>query len=130
MKKVLFILLCSLMVFFAEAQKLTITENPAQQGFSAERLKRIDNAMNEWVSKGWINGAVGMIVRNGQIVYYKSAGYDNIETKTTLPKDDIFRIASQTKAITSVAVMMLYEEAKFSLDDPVSKFIPTFAKQQ
>ncbi len=85
--------------------------------------------MADWVSKGWMNGAVGLIVRNGKIVYYKSAGYNDMEAKSPMQKDGIFRIASQTKAITSVAVMMLYEEGKFLLDDQVSKYIPAFANE-
>jgi len=68
------------------------------------------------------------VIRDGKIVYYKAVGYNDLATKTPLAKDGIFRIASQTKAITSVAVMMLHEEGKFLLDDPVSKYIPTFAK--
>lgn len=83
--------------------------------------------MNDWVNKGWINGAVGLIIRNGKIAHFKSVGYNDLETKTALDKEGIFRIASQTKAITSVAVMMLYEEGKFHLDEPVSKYIPAFA---
>jgi CubicO group peptidase (beta-lactamase class C family) len=71
-----------------------------------------------------------MIVRKGKIVYYKSFGNKDTETKSIMEKDDIFRIASQTKAITSVAAMMLYEEGKFSLEDPVSKFIPAYAHQK
>ena len=65
---------------------------------------------------------------NGKIVYYKSSGYNDLKTKTPLAKDGIFRIASQTKAITSVAAMILYEEGKFLLDDAVSKYIPSFEK--
>lgn len=130
MKKIIFFLPLILTVFIAVSQKLTVASNPQQQGFSADRLKRIDDAMNDWVSKGWVNGAVGLIARNGEIVYYKSAGYDNTEMKTALPKDDIFRIASQTKAITTAAAMILFEEGKFLLDDPVAKYIPSFARQQ
>jgi len=100
---------------------------PESAGFSAERLARIDSTMNTWVSKGWINGAVGLIARDGKIIYYKASGYNDLDTKEKLMRDDIYRIASQTKAITSVAVMMLYEEGKFLLEDPVSKFIPSFA---
>ena len=79
------------------------------------------------IDSGWIAGAVGFIARDGKIVYYKSLGVKDIEAKTLMHKDDIFRIASQTKAITSVAVMMLFEEGKFLLDDPISKYIPEFA---
>lgn len=128
--RILFLLLSAFFFQLVFAQKITIAENPATAGFSAERLKRIDNNMQQWVNDGWMNGAVGMIVHNGKIVYYKSAGYNDVETKTPMPKDGIFRIASQTKAITSVAVMMLYEEGKFLLDDPVSKYIPEFAHER
>jgi CubicO group peptidase (beta-lactamase class C family) len=110
-------------------KKLSIVTNgtPESAGFSSERLARLDNVMKDWVDKGWINGAVGLIIRNGKIAYYKSAGYNDLENKTALDKEGIFRIASQTKAITSVAVMMLWEEGKFQLDEPVSKYIPAFA---
>ena len=67
-------------------------------------------------------------MHDGKIVYYKGIGYDDIEKKTALKRDAIFRIASQTKAITSTAVMILYEEGKILLDDRISKYIPEFAK--
>ena len=111
------------------AQKIVQIANAASGGFSSNRLERIDNAMNEWVQKEWMNGAVAMIVHDGKIVYHKAAGYNDLASKTPLQKDGIFRIASQTKAITSVAIMMLFEEGKLLLDDPISKYIPTFNKQ-
>ncbi len=77
-------------------------------------------------AKGYIPGAVALIVRNGKIVYEKSFGFSDLETKTPLRNDHIFRIASQSKGITSLAVMMLWEEGKFLLDEPVSKYIPEF----
>ena len=110
------------------AQKITPATTPEAAGFSSERLKRLDTNFNDWVAKGWMNGAVALVIRDGKIVYYKAFGYNDMATKAPLAKDGIFRIASQTKAITSVAVMMLHEEGKFLLDDPVSKYIPTFAK--
>lgn len=105
---------------------LTTAASPEAAGFSSQRLNRIDTVLKEYVDQGRMNGAVAMIVHDGKIAYYKSFGYNDVDTKTPLPKDDIFRIASQTKAITSVAIMMLYEEGKFMLDDPVSEFIPEF----
>lgn len=98
-------------------------------GFSGEHLQRIDAAMNEWVEKGWMNGGVALIVRNGKMAYYKAAGYNDLSAKAPLQKDAIFRIASQTKAITSVAAMMLFEEGKLLLTDPVSKYLPSFKKE-
>jgi CubicO group peptidase (beta-lactamase class C family) len=103
---------------------------PKAAGFSPTRLARIDTSLQDWVDKGWINGAVGLIARNGKIVYYKGVGYDDPETKEALEREGIFRIASQTKAITSVAAMMLYEEGKFLLDDPVANYISSFKNAQ
>src|SRR5664279_2656560 len=94
---------------------------------SGDRLLRIDKMIQQAVDSGWIAGAVGFIARDGKIVYDKSFGVSDIEKKTIMHNNDIFRIASQTKAITSVAVMMLFEEGKFLLDDPISKYIPEFA---
>lgn len=99
---------------------------PAQTGMSSERLGRVDSVLQRSIRDQWTNAAVALVIRNGKIAYYKSFGYDNIEQRSPMPKDDIFRIASQTKAITSVAIMMLYEEGKIMLDDPVSKYIPSF----
>ncbi|HNV29759.1 MAG TPA: serine hydrolase domain-containing protein [Cyclobacteriaceae bacterium] len=129
---ILFVLLVTFSCSTPTEKKSSVVANgtPESAGFSKDRLARLDNAMNEWVNKGWINGAVGLIIRNGKIAHYKSVGYNDLETKTALDKEGIFRIASQTKAITSVAVMMLYEEGKFLLEDPVSKFIPSFANAQ
>src|SRR6476659_8709345 len=115
----------------ALTQSKVLTEAaPTAGGFSATRLARLDSGMSDWVRNKWVNGAVALIARNGKIVFDKAYGYNNADTKAPLDKNGIFRIASQTKAVTTVAVMMLWEEGKFSLDDPVSKFIPSFANQQ
>lgn len=103
---------------------------PEAAGLSQERLKRLDTMMAGWVDRGRTNGAVALIVRNGKIAYHKAFGFHDEQKKDPVEKDDIYRIASQTKAITSVAVMMLYEEGKFLLDDPISRYIPEFAKPQ
>lgn len=103
---------------------------PKAGGFSAERLVRLDSAMNDWVEKKWVNGSVVLIARKGKIVFHNAYGFNDPDTKEPLDKNGIFRIASQTKAITTTAVMMLWEEGKFGLDDPVAKFIPSFANQQ
>lgn len=102
--------------------------DPLSGGFAPDRMKRIDKFLQAAVDSGKMNGAVALIVRNGQLAYFQSVGYTDAEKKTQIKKDAIFRMASQTKAITSVAVMMLYEEGEFMLDDPISKFIPEFAK--
>ena len=127
-KQILLVSLLISIVFGAFAQPIT-TGTPEAAGFSSERLKRLDAAMDEWVKKGYMNGGAALIIRNGKIAYYKASGYDDLDTKSTLQKDGIFRIASQTKAITSVAIMMLFDEGKLLLSDPVSQYIPSFKKQ-
>ena len=102
------------------------TAAPSFVQVSEERLQRVDGLMQQYIDSGWINGDTAIIARNGKIIYYTGLGYDDAGTKKPLQKDAIMRIASQTKAITSVAVMMLYEEGKFLLDDAVSKYIPEF----
>jgi CubicO group peptidase (beta-lactamase class C family) len=92
------------------------------EGMSIERLEKISTMLQTEVSDNHIPGAVALIMRNGEPVYYEAFG----EYK----KDAIFRIASQTKAITSTAVMILWEEGKFRLDDPISKYIPEFKDPQ
>lgn len=104
--------------------------SPEEAHFSTERLARIDQYLQSEVDSGFLNGISGMIIRNGTIVYNKSFGYHDAARKIKMKPDDIFRIASQTKAITSVAVMMLYEEGKFLLDDPISRYIPEFKNPQ
>lgn len=101
---------------------------PETAGFMPDRLKRIDVNIQEWIKEGKLNGAVALIAHNGKIVYHKGFGFDDPAKTKAIRTDAIYRIASQTKAITSVAVMMLYEEGKFLLDDPISRYIPEFAK--
>ncbi|HBB92760.1 MAG TPA: serine hydrolase [Bacteroidales bacterium] len=93
---------------------------------SAARLSRIDKMCEDAVKEGDIPGMVALVARNGKIVYYQAFGMADNATKRPMKRDDIFRIASQSKAITSTAVMMLWEEGKFRLDDPISKYIPEF----
>jgi CubicO group peptidase (beta-lactamase class C family) len=113
-----------------KTSKALIEAAPEAGGFSAARLTRLDSGMKDWVKKNWVNGSVALIARKGKIVFYKAYGYNDPDTKAPLNKTGIFRIASQTKAVTTVAAMILWEEGKFSLDDPVSKFIPSFANEK
>ena len=109
----------------------SLSENSVSaEGMSPERLTRIDDVLNRAIKENVIPGAVALIARNGKIVYYKAFGMADNESKRILKRDDIFRIASQTKAITATAIMMLWEEGKFELDDPVSKYIPEFKNVQ
>lgn len=105
-----------------------LTESdPSAVNISAERLARIDKVIQQYIDSGWIEGAVGYISRDGKIVYDKAFGKSDAQSDRVMSTDDIFRIASQTKAITSVAAMTLFEQGKFLLDDSVSKYIPEFA---
>ena len=99
---------------------------PEAAGMSPERLAKIDSYLQSNVDSSFVNGISALIVRNGVVVYNKSFGYNDEARKVKMQPDNIFRIASQTKAITSVAVMMLYEEGKFLLDDDLSKYLPEF----
>ena len=126
-KAAFFLFLLSSKLLFAQL----LTESSAESvGMNTDRLKRIDIVLQEYIDKKQVEGAVAIIVKNGKIVYYKGVGIDDRDAKTSLNRDAIFRIASQTKAITSTAVMMLFEEGKFLLDDPVSKYIPSFKNPQ
>jgi CubicO group peptidase (beta-lactamase class C family) len=95
-------------------------------GFNKDRLNNIENGFQELISKEQIPGAVALVVRNGKIVYEKAFGISDPKTNRAYKIDDIFRIASMSKAITSTAAMILYEQGKFNLDDPISKWIPAF----
>jgi CubicO group peptidase (beta-lactamase class C family) len=136
MKKHILVFLLSLFSFYSFAQyadkpqKLSTAKTPEAAGMSSDRLKRIDNVLQQFVDKGTLPGMVAIIVRNGQIVYHKAFGQADVQANRQMKTDDIFRIASMSKAITSTAVMMLYEEGKFGLDDPVSKYIPEFKNPQ
>jgi len=111
---------------FAQSARTLTQSNPQENGISSQRLARIDQTLNDYVAKGYIPGAVALIARHGKIVYEKSFGFSDLENKSPLKNDNIFRIASQTKAITSLAIMMLWEEGKFLLDEPISKYILEF----
>jgi len=103
-----------------------VSVTKAQQGFDPARLLRIDSLITLNINAQHIPGAVALIMRNGQVVYNKAFGYADIAARKPMQTNSIFRIASQSKAITSLAVMMLWEEGKFLLDDPVSDYIPAF----
>lgn len=107
-------------------QTFTIPKSAAEAGFSADRLKRLDIWLQGLIDQGIAPNAVTFVAHRGKIVHYKAFGYKNLEKKTPLQRNDMYRIASQSKAITTVTLMTLYEEEKFLLDDPISKYIPAF----
>ena len=98
--------------------------SPESVGFSSERLGRLDDRLQGYVDSGKLAGALTMLARGGEVFHLQPYGVMDLESGAPIEHDTIFRLYSMTKPITSVAVMMLYEEGHFSLEDPVSKFIP------
>jgi CubicO group peptidase (beta-lactamase class C family) len=96
-------------------------------GLSTERLKRIGEAVQRHIAAGNVAGAVTLVARRGKIAHFEAHGVMDVDTKKPMAKDNLFRLASMSKPITGVAVMMLVEEGKVRLNDPVSRFIPEFA---
>ena len=125
MKKIIFALTIIFLVSGCSQTSSTF-DLPENQGVSSERLDRIDSYLNKAIEKNQIPGAVALIRRNNKIIYNKAFGYSDVENKIMYSTDDIFRIASMTKAVTSLAVLMLWEEGEFNLDDPIEKYIPEF----
>jgi len=122
----LFILLI-LFQFSSIAQQNALVEGPANLvGMSDKKLVLIDQLIQDYINKGYIPGGVFLIARDNQIVYHKNFGFRAVDKKVPYQKDDIFRIASMTKAVTSVAIMQLYEQGKLGLDDQVQNYIPAF----
>jgi len=103
---------------------------PEEVGMSSERLARIKPAMQRYIDGGLVPGTVTLVARRGKIVHFEALGWRDAEAKAPMTTDTIFRIASMTKPIASVALMMLYEEGYFLLSDPVSKFLPEFAEMK
>jgi CubicO group peptidase (beta-lactamase class C family) len=103
---------------------------PAANGLSAERAARIDRLLQQYVDEARVSGVVALVLRDGRPVYERAVGWADKEAGTKMAPDTIFRIASQTKAITSVAILSLMEEGKLTLVDPVSRYIPSFASSK
>jgi CubicO group peptidase (beta-lactamase class C family) len=110
----------------AAARDLGVAK-PEDVGMSSERLTRLSKAMQAVIDQGRLAGITTMIARHGKVVDFQTFGYQNLETKTPMAKDTIFRIYSMSKPITGVALMTLFEEGKFRLSDPVEKHIPELA---
>ena len=121
-KTVMFLMLAALPL---TAATLPIAK-PEEAGFSSERLQRIHQMLQRRIDAHDIAGAVTLVARNGRIVHFETHGLMDLETSKPMARDAIFRMASMSKPITGTAIMMLAEEAKLRLTDPVSKFIPEF----
>jgi CubicO group peptidase (beta-lactamase class C family) len=120
-------LACALSPAFVAAQHELPTAKPAQVGMSAERLARLNEGMKTLVDQGRLAGVVTMVARHGKVVEFEAVGKRDVAANAPMQKDDIFRIYSMSKPITGVAMMMLFEEGKWQLNDVVAKYIPEFA---
>ena len=101
---------------------------PASVGLAADRLERLESGMRAFVVDGKLAGVVTLAARHGKIAHFSAAGAKDVEAGDPIETDSIFRIYSMTKPITGVAMMILYEEGKWRLDDPVANYIPGFAE--
>jgi len=137
MNRAYFTLFLFLIIPFTFAQTTSTKKSPPLSeatpqsvGIAPERLKKLDAMLEEAIQNDEIPGLVALVARNGKIVYHAAKGKADAADGKAMSKEAIFRIASQTKAITSTAVMMLWEEGKFRLDDPISNWIPEFKNPQ
>lgn len=122
MKKLLLLFLLPLSL---AAQVLSPTVQPTAD-FDLKKVDAIDALVKSYVEKNHLVGAVTLVVKNNQLVHYKGHGYADLATKKPMPADAIFRIMSQTKAITSLGILQLFEQGKLRLDQPISDFLPSF----
>ncbi|RXK54603.1 class A beta-lactamase-related serine hydrolase [Oleiharenicola lentus] len=117
-----------LVFLFLSLLWLARAADPAALGFDPVRLQRLDQVIERDIAAGQLAGAVMIVKRDGQDAVLKAYGANDVENKVPMRTDAIFRIASMSKAVTTVAALMLYEEGRFLLNDPVGKFIPEFSK--
>ncbi len=122
------------LILLAVAGMLTAAElprvKPEEAGVSGERLRRVHALLERYIGKGEIAGSVAVVARKGKVVHFEAQGMADLATKQAMTEDHIFRLASMTKPVTSLAVMMLHEEGRFLLDAPVANFLPEFANMQ
>src|SRR5499427_9769857 len=111
-------------VFTLRPSAETSVAKPEDVGLSIERLGRITEMMKRHIAAGEISGGVTLVARHGRIVHFEAAGVTDIDSKKPMTKDAVFRIASMTKPVTGVAIMMMMEEGRLKITDPVSKYIP------
>jgi CubicO group peptidase (beta-lactamase class C family) len=139
MKRILVFSLIAMMVFPSAVNHQVLsqttarnlpTAKPEDVGMSSERLGRIRAAMQRYIDRGLVPGTVTLVARRGRVVHFEAQGLRDVEAKAPMTTDTVFRIASMTKPIASVALMMLYEEGHFLLSDPISKFLPEFSEMK
>jgi CubicO group peptidase (beta-lactamase class C family) len=134
MRRILFatliLVLAGVPAAFAGSELDALMAKPEKVGKSSERLARLGKRMQEYIDRNQVAGTVTLIARHGRIVNFEALGYSDREKKIPMKKDDIFVLMSMTKPIASLALMMQYEQGKFLLSDPISKFLPEFAHMQ
>jgi len=126
----LFFLAISILTFAQSAKGELMQANPAEVGVSEAGLAVLDGHIQKFVAEGSMPGGVFLIARKGKVIYYKNFGHTALDKKEVYQKDDIFRLASMTKAVTTVSIMQLFEQGKLGLDDPIFYYIPAFAQTQ
>ncbi len=129
LRPVLIAALCLTPAPLAEAQDLAPAA-PASVGMSSDRLAEATEALQAHINGSNIAGVVAAVARHGRIVYFEALGQRDRETGDAMSRDDLFRLYSMTRPITSTAVMMLWEEGRFQLDDPIARYLPQFADQR
>lgn len=117
-----------LALFAPAAAALGAQPAAATATFHPQRLARLDTSINALIAEQRIPGAVVLLIKDGRVAYEKAYGARDVGTRVPLRTNDLFRMASQTKAITSIAAMMLWEEGKFGLDDPIDRYLPEFRR--
>ncbi len=127
-----FLFVSSILFSFFISQGQTIVSSPGKTDASVDykKLSNIDTLINGYVNRKWINGVVTIIVKDGKVIQNKGYGYSDFASKRMMQPNSIFRIASQTKAIVSAGILVLYDEGKISLSDPVSKYLPGFTNSK
>ena len=121
--------LCGVVATSVPAQRLPLAV-PEEVGLSSERLMRIGEVFQDYVDQGRIAGAVGLVLRHGRLAYVDAWGMRDMDAGDAMEEDDLFKICSMSKPVTSVAVMTLYEEGLFFLSDPIGRYLPELANLQ
>lgn len=126
MKKATTVLAAAIAFLVLPVQAEVTKARPEDVGLSSERLQRIQDTMRRHIEAGDFSGAVTLVARKGRLAHFEAHGFMDLETKAPMPANAVFRIASMTKPVVAVAILMMMEEGKLRLSDPVSRFIPEF----
>ena len=127
-KNTIFLIVCLLAFTYGHAEDLKTTK-PSKAGFDSDRLKRIDKMIQGCIDRKEVPGAVGILIKDGKIGYHKAFGWADIESKKPLKKDTLFRIASMSKLITTVAALQLFEKAEYNMYTELGSILPEFKEQ-